>query len=148
MSISKIMSNEPVINNAQAAPMQKAEPAPETTTAPVIAGKEAFDNPAEIAGRSQVNFKGGKMLSAKDLNMLAKSKMLDQMSGKEISTAKKALVDVMGKYKCSDLSDLSKHFQNGQIDPIDLTSDFAGAILKHNPKADLDKINMFLTSIL
>lgn len=63
MSISKIMSNEPVINNAQAAPMQKAEPAPEAATAPVIAGKEAFDNPAEIAGRSQINFKGGGFVS-------------------------------------------------------------------------------------
>lgn len=148
MSISKIMSNEPVINNAQAAPMQKAEPAPENATAPVIAGKEAFDNPAETAGRSQVNFRGGKFLSVKDLNKLATSNMLDKMSGEEISTAKKAIMELMDKYKCSNLSDLSKKFQTGKIDAGDFACDIADAITKHNPNANVDKIDTFILSII
>lgn len=147
MSISKIMSNEPVINNAQAAPMQKAESAPEAATAPVIAGKEAFDNPAEIAGRSQINFKGG-ALSVRDLNRIAESRMLDSMNKEEISTAKNVIKDLMAKYKCSNLSDLSNHFYIGKIDIQDLLNDISGSVKKYNPESDLEKINLFILSIM
>lgn len=148
MSISKIMSNDLVINNTPSSSMQMKEAAPEATAAPVIVGKEAFDNPAEIAGRSQVNFRGGKFLSAKDLNKIATSNMLDKMSKSEISTAKKVILELMDKYKCSNLSDLSKNFQSEKIDAGDFACDIADAIAKQEPKADIDKVSSFILSVI
>lgn len=148
MSISKIMSNEPVINNAQVGTMQKTESAPETTTAPVIAGKEALDNPAETIGRSMVNFQGRRVLSPQDLNKLADSGIMEKMSGDEIKVGKKVVMDLMKQYKCSSLSDLSKFYKAHNMDAGDLALDVMSASAKYDSKVNLDKICEFIGSAL
>ena len=107
--------------------------------------KDAFTNPMETVGRSQVQFRG--TLSSNDLNCISKSVARLQLNKEDTTTLKKALANTLKKYNCADIGELNKKIGGKTDDSLDFMMDLLREADKINPKANLDKIGLVATSI-
>lgn len=100
--------------------------------------KEALTNPMETVGRSQVNFNGcQKMLSPKELNIIAQKVSDFKLNDKEIKVVKQALAETKKEYNLKALEPLGAD----DIDlAVDMQQSFLGHALKIDPKIDTEKI--------
>lgn len=115
------------INNIQAPMSFKAKSEEQNPVTKNDTEASSLDNPMETAGRSQVNFKGIKTLSAQELNNISRVATEMKLTGKEIKVGKQALIKTMNQYNCKSLKQFTDKinasldaFNKGFVDSDDV----------------------------
>lgn len=109
--------------------------------------KELLSDPMETVGRSQVNFRGMKQLSAKDLNSISGFVSKAKLCGEDIIAVKKALVEILNKENCSSLKEMVIKSGGGEDVYMDFIQNVMRESGKINKNADLDKIGSVASDI-
>lgn len=109
--------------------------------------KDALSNPMETIGRSQVNFKGIKHLSAQDLNHISEYVAKTKLGGEDITTLKKTLIKILNKEDCKTLKEVVVKSGGGEEAYLDFVQDVMSEASKINKNVDVDKIGSTASEI-
>lgn len=110
--------------------------------------KTSLDNPMETVGRSQVNFKGAKVLSAEDLNFLAQQPKVSKLSSQELKVLKETILNTMEEYKTDNFKNLFNRMLDSGMDTwAEFNCRFMNNAVKIDPKIDAEKLNDVILSL-
>lgn len=114
--------------------------------------KDALTSPMELVGRSQVNFKGAKFVSLKqlssaDLNFIAPCISSVEMSANDIPVFKEALVNVLNKNHFRNIKHATGKLSSDCSDVAMFVNEVGAEALKLDPNVDLNKIGLAASAI-